>query len=95
MEPLLLLNKPGNVPKPFKREQGWFCRALILRRCPCVIGQACCDGSMIAIGHADNEVRIGPSAHPNELDALPIQGMMGVDDRDPFHRWFVKGGSVL
>ena len=50
---------------------------------------------MIAIGHANDEVGIWPSAHSNELHTLAMQGMMGMGYRDPFQRWFVKGGSVL
>jgi hypothetical protein len=50
---------------------------------------------VIAVGHANDQVRIWPSADPNELDALAMQRMMGMGYRDPFHRWVVKGGSVL
>src|SRR6266851_5832623 len=95
IEPLLLRNPLGDLPQPFNCEQGWFCRVGISWRCPGVIGQARGNGSMIAIGHADDEVRIWPTSNSNELQALAIQGMMGMGHRHPFLRWLGKGGSVL
>jgi hypothetical protein len=95
MEPVLLRNPLSNVPKPLNREQGRLCRALISWRCSGVIGQAGCNGSMIAIWHADDQVSIWSSSNTNELHALTVQGMMGMDHRHPFQRWLVKGGSVL
>ena len=95
MELVLLLHKLGNSPKPFKREQREFCLVGISLASPCVIRQAGSNGPVIPIRHADDEIRVRSSAHPNELHALTMQGMMGVGYRHPFHRWFVKGGSVL
>ena len=95
MELSLLLNELGHLPQSFKREQRWFCGAVIGLRRTCIVSQAGGDGSVIAIRHANDEVRIWPTAHPNELYTLAVQGMMGMGYRDPFHRWFVKGGSVL
>ncbi len=95
MELSLLLNESSHLPQSFKREQRWFCGAVIGLRHTRIVSQARGDGSVIAIRHANDEVRIWPTAHPNELDVLSMQGMMGMGDRDPFQRWFVKGGSVL
>jgi hypothetical protein len=95
VEQLLLLNEASHLPQPFKREQRWFCVAVIGLKRTCIVSQARSYRSMIAIRHANDEVRIWPTAHPNELDTLAMQGMMGMSDRDPFQRWFVKGGSVL
>ena len=91
----MLLNELSHLPQAFKREQRWFCGAGIRLRCTRIVSQAGGDGSVIAVGHADDQVRIWPSSDPNELDALAIQGMMGMGYYDPFQRWFVKGGSVL
>jgi hypothetical protein len=77
MELMLLLNKLGNAPEPFNREQRRFCCARIVFRWACVIGQTRGDGSVIPIRHADDEVGVRSSADPNELHALVIQGMMG------------------
>jgi hypothetical protein len=91
----LLRNELGDLPQPFNREQRQLCLAGISTRSSRVIRQAGSNGSMIAIRHANDEVGIWPSAHPNELHTLIVQRMMGMGDRDPFQRWFVKGGSVL
>ncbi len=91
----LLLNEARYLPQSFKREQGWFCSVRSGFRCPYVISQARCDGSVIPIRHTDDEIRVRSSADPNELHALTVQGMVWVGDRHPFQRWFVKGGSVL
>ena len=95
MELSLLRNPLSHLPQSFKREQRWFCGAGIGLRCTRIVSQAGGDGSVIAVGHANDQVRIWPSSDPNELDTLAMQGMMGMGYRDPFHRWFVKGGSVL
>lgn len=94
MELSLLLNEARYVPQSFKREQGRFCSVSSGLGCPGVIGQTRGDGSVIAIRHADDEIRVRSSADPNEPHALTMPGMMGMGYRDPFHRWFVKGGSV-
>lgn len=60
-----------------------------------VVRQARGNGSMIAIGHANDEVGIWPSANANELDQLPVQRMVEMGDRHPFRRRFAKRGSVL
>jgi hypothetical protein len=92
---MLPRNPLGHLPQAFKQEQGRFHGVGINEGRTCVVSQAGGDSSVIAIGHADDQVRIGPSSDPNELDALAMQGMMGMGYHDPFHRWFVKGGSVL
>jgi hypothetical protein len=91
----LLRNPLSHVPQSFKREQRWFGGAGIGLRCPRIVSQAGGDGSVIAVGHADDQVRIWPSSDPDELDMLAMQGMMGMGYRDPFQRWVVKEGSVL
>jgi hypothetical protein len=92
---LLLRNPLGHLPQAFKQKQGRFHGVRIDEGGTCVIRQAGGNGAVIAVRQADNQVRISSSAHPNELHALAVQGMMGMGDRDPFLRWFVKGGSVL
>ena len=95
MELVLLRNPLGNSPEPFNREQGWFCSPRSGFRWSCVICQTRCNGSVIAIRHADDEIGVRPSANPNELHALTVQGMMWMGHRHPFLRWFGKRGSVL
>src|SRR5260370_32472227 len=92
--PLLLRNPLGNSPEPFNREQGWFCCTRVGFRWSCVIRQTRCYRSVIAIRHANDEVRIWPAPNTNELHALAMQRMMRVSHRHPFQRWLVKGGSV-
>jgi len=91
----LLLNELSHVPQSFKREQRWFCGAGIGLRCTRIVSQAGGDGSVIAIGHADDQVRIRPAPNAYELDPLTMQGMIWMGDRHPFLRWLGKGGSVL
>src|SRR6266851_539187 len=93
--PLLLRNPLGNSPEPFNREQGWFCCTRVGFRWSCVICQTRCYRSVIAIRHANDEVRIWRAPNTNELHALAMQRMMRVSHRHPFQRWLVKGGSVL
>jgi hypothetical protein len=50
---------------------------------------------MVAIGQADDEIRVDSSADTNDLHSLPMQRVMGMDDRHPFQSWLGKGGSVL
>ncbi|EFH86163.1 hypothetical protein Krac_7447 [Ktedonobacter racemifer DSM 44963] len=93
-----LLNELSHLPQPFKQEQGQFSRASRARislGSSCVIGQAGRNRSVVAIGQANDEVRICAAAHANELHALTMQGMAWMSDGHPFHRWLVKGGSVL
>ena len=91
----LLCHPLRDLPQALNREQRRFGDSETGVSWPAVVGQAGRDSSMIPVGQANDEVRIWPTAHPNELDALTMQGMMGMGDRDPFQRWFVKGGSVL
>src|SRR6266536_3431079 len=70
----LLLNEVSHLPQSFKREQRWFCVAVIGLRRTCIVSQACGNGSVIAIRHANDEVRIWSTAHPNELYTLAMQG---------------------
>ena len=53
------------------------------------------NGSMIAIGHANDEVGVWPSAYANELDALAVQRVVGV--RDGHFHWPAHGrrGAVV
>jgi hypothetical protein len=50
---------------------------------------------MIAIGQTDDEIGVSPTTDPNELDALPSEGMMRMRHRDVFRSMAVKGGSLL
>ena len=51
-----------------------------------VVGPAHCDGGVGAIGQADNQVRIGPPADTDDVDALAGERMMRMGDRDRFRR---------
>jgi hypothetical protein len=84
-----------DLPQSLNREQRWFGGGEIGINWPGVVGQTRCDGSVIAVGHVDNEVRIGSSADANDLHSLPMQWVMGMGDGYPFQSWFGKGGSVL
>ena len=77
------------------REQRWFGGGEIEITWPGVVGQTRCDGSVIAVGHADDEVRIGSSADTNDLHSLPVQWVIGMGDGYPIQSWFAKGGSLL
>jgi hypothetical protein len=77
------------------REQRWFGGGEIEINWPSVVGQTRCDGSVIAVGHADNEVRVGSPANTNDLHSLPVQWVIGMGDGYPFQSWFGKGGSLL
>ncbi len=92
---LLLRNPLGDLPQPFQREQGRFHSIGIDEGSACVIRQASSDGSVIPIRQADNEIGIASSTDTNELYMLTMQGMMRMGHCHPFHRWLVKGGSVL
>jgi len=95
MEFMLLCHPLSDLPQPLNRKQRQF-GGRESRVCwPAVVGQACCDGSMVTVGQANDEVRIGSASNPNELHALPMQRMVGVRHGHPFHRRFGKGGSVL
>jgi hypothetical protein len=50
---------------------------------------------MVAVRHANDEVRIWSSAHTYELDALTMQRMVGMGHYHPFLRSLGKGGSGL
>jgi hypothetical protein len=91
----LLLNELSDLPQSFNREHGWLCEAGISLRPSQIVGQTCGNRSMIAVGHTDDEVRVRSSPDANDLHALAVQGMMWMGYRHPFHRWLVKGGSVL
>ena len=95
MESLLLLDKLGYAPQSFNREQGRFCRTSIGFSYPSIIGQTRCNGSVIAIRHADDEIGVRSSTDPNELHALAMQGVIRMGHCYPFQSWLVKGGSVL
>ena len=91
----VLRNPLGDLPQAFKREQGRCHSIGIDEGRACVIRQASGNGSVIPIRQAENEVGISSSADANELHTLTMQGMMRMGHHHPFHRWFVKGGSVL
>src|SRR6266487_1377350 len=74
IESLLLLDQLGYAPQSFKREQGRFCRTSIGFSYPGIIGQTRCNGPVIAIRHADDEIGVRSSTDPNELHALAMQG---------------------
>src|SRR5258708_24648752 len=91
----LLLNKVGNLPQPFNAEQRWFSQLRSGFRCTSVISQTGGNGSVIAIRHANDQVRIRPSVHTNELDTLAVQRMLWMHHRYPFRRHIGKRGSML
>ena len=93
---LALLPDPlRDLPQPLNREQRWVNGEDIGVGWPAVISQARCDGPVIAIGHANDEIGIWSSAYTNEVDALTVQRMVRVGHRRTFLRWLGKGGSVL
>jgi hypothetical protein len=51
-----------------------------------VVGAAQGDGGVAAVGKHDNQVRIVPSAKPNDFDALAPKGMMRMGDGDESRR---------
>lgn len=95
MGSFLLPDPLRDLPQALNREQRGFNCTEIRISWPCVVGQTGCDGSVIAVGHANDEVRIWPASHADELDALPVQRVVGMGYRYPFHRSFGKGGNVL
>src|SRR2546421_7532043 len=92
---LLLLNPLSYLPESFDRKPRGFHHRSIVCRWACVVRQACGNSSMTAVRHANDEIRVSPSANANDLDTLAMQGMVGMGHRYPFQRWLVKGGSVL
>ena len=92
---VLLLDPLCDPPQSLNREQGWVHGGDIRVGRPVVVGQTRGNGSVIAIGQANDEVGIWPSADANELHALAVQGMMWMGHRHPFQSWLVKGGNVL
>jgi hypothetical protein len=95
MSSSLLRNPLGSLPQAFKQEQGRLYGIKIDGGSTCVIRQAGGNGTVIAIGQADNQVRISSSADTDKLHALAGQRVVRVGHGDPFRRWLVKGGSVL
>lgn len=92
---VLLLDPLRDSPQPLNREQWWVHGGNIRIGGSIVVSQARCNGSVIAIGQANDEVGMWSSAHSNELDALAMQWMVRVTHPHPFHRRFAKGGSAL
>ena len=95
---LVLALLPGplcDLPQSLNREQWRFGHAEIRIWCSGVVGQAGGDSPVVAVRHTNDEVRIWPSAHPDELDALAMQRMMGMGHSHPFLRSLGKGGSGL
>ena len=70
---LLLLRDPlSDLPQPLNREQRGGGGREIGVRCSAVVSQARGNGSVIAIGHANDEVGVWPSAYSNEPDLLTM-----------------------
>lgn len=93
---LALLPDPlGDVPQPLNREQRGITGEGIGGGRSVVVSPARGDGTMIAIGQADDEIGVGPTTDPNDLDALPSEGMMRVRYRNVFRSMAVEGGSLL
>ena len=92
---MLLCHPLRDLPQPLNRKQRWFGGGEIGINWRAVVGQTRCDSSVITVGHADDEVRIGSSADTNDLHSLPVQWVMGMGDGYPSQSWFGKGGSVL
>src|SRR5258707_10950342 len=90
MDSSLLGNPLRDLPQSLNREQRGFGDTETRISWPRVVGQAGSDSSMIAVGHANDEVRICPASHTNELDALAVQRMGGVRHGHPFLRSFGK-----
>jgi hypothetical protein len=91
----LVCNPLSNLPPSFNRKQRWFGDREIGVIWPAVVRQAGGDGSVIAIGQANDEIRIWSASYTDEPNALAIQRMMRMSHRHPFHRRFGKGGSLL
>jgi hypothetical protein len=91
----LLRNPLGDLPQAFQQEQGRFSSIRIDGGSAGVIGQTGSDRSMIAVRQADNEVWISASSNTDQLHAVAVQRVVRVCHCHPFHRWLVKGGSVL
>ena len=85
----------SHLPESFQREQGRLVRAGIRLGRAGIISQTGGDGTVVAIGQTDNEVRIRATTDANDFHALAEQGMRGMGDRHPIRRWLGKGGSVL
>ncbi len=60
-----------------------------------VVGPAHRDGGVGPIGQADNEIRIGPSADTDDIDALAGERMMRMGDGHRSQRGLGQWGSVL
>jgi hypothetical protein len=91
----LLLDPLRDPPQSLNREQREVHGGDIRAGGSIVVSQTRGNGSVIAIGHTNDEIGIWPSAHSNELDALAIERMVRVRHAHPFHSRFAKGGSVL
>jgi hypothetical protein len=52
-----------------------------------IIGAAQGDGGMPSVREADDEIRIGSAAKPDDLDPLATERMMGMGDGDESRRW--------
>src|SRR5579859_2512770 len=92
---LLELYPLSDLPQSLNRKQGRINGRDIGVWWSIVVRQARGNGSMITIGQANDEVRIWPSAYPNELDQLSVQRVVRMGDRHPFRRRVAKRGSVL
>lgn len=60
-----------------------------------IVGPAHRDGSVGAIGQADDEIRIGSPTDTDNVNVLAAERMMRMGDGHRFRRWLGKRGSVL
>ncbi len=91
----VLLYKCGDVAQPVDSKQRWGVRRRVDFLGASVVRPACRHGTVVAIGHADDEIRVGSPADTDDLHSLPMQRVMGMGDGYPFQSWLGKGGSVL
>jgi hypothetical protein len=92
---VLPLDPLRDLPQSLNRKQGRVNGRDIGVGWSAVVSQARCNGAVIAIGHANDEVGVWPSAYSNELDLLAMQRVVWMSDCHPFRRRLAKGGSVL
>ena len=82
----LVLKNLDDLPQSFNTEQWGVYVVGSGLGCPCIVRKTGSNGSMISIGHANDEVRIWSSADPNELHSQAVQRMMRMGYGYPFRR---------